>query len=122
MFTVCDPRTNGCRRRDFLRVGALGLGGLSLAQLLGTRAAATAKTARTDRSVIFLFQHGGPSQFETFDPKMTAPEGIRSTTGAIATTLPGITFGSTFPQLAKRAHRLAVVRSFVPGDANHDAK
>jgi hypothetical protein len=72
--------------------------------------------------VIFLFQHGGPSQFETFDPKMTAPEGIRSVTGEIATTLPGITFGSTFSQLAKRAHKLAVVRSYVPGDANHDAK
>jgi hypothetical protein len=53
---------------------------------------------------------------------MTAPEGVRSTTGEIDTTLPGITFGSTFPQLAKRAHQLAVVRSYVPGDANHDAK
>jgi hypothetical protein len=95
---------------------------LSLAHLLGTRAAAGVKTPLTDRSVIFLFQHGGPSQFETLDPKMTAPEGIRSTTGEIDTTLPGITFGSTFRQLAKRAHRLAVVRSYVPGDANHDAK
>jgi hypothetical protein len=72
--------------------------------------------------VIFLFQHGGPSQFETFDPKMTAPVEIRSTTGQISTSLPGITFGATFPQLAKRAHKLAVVRSYVPGDANHDAK
>jgi hypothetical protein len=53
---------------------------------------------------------------------MTAPEGIRSVTAAIGTTLPGITFGSTFPQLAKRAHKLAVVRSYVPGDATHDAK
>ena len=53
---------------------------------------------------------------------MTAPAGIRSTTGETATTLPGITFGSTFPRLAKLAHKLAVVRSYVPGDANHDAK
>src|SRR5262249_5197407 len=62
------------------------------------------------------------SQFEALDRKMTVPEGIRSTTGEIDTSLPGITFGSTFPQLAKRAHQLAVVRSYVPGDANHDAK
>jgi hypothetical protein len=100
----------------------LGLGGLSLSHLLGTRASAGAKTLLTGRSVIFLFQHGGPSQFETFDPKMTAPEGIHSTTGEINTTLPGITFGSTFTRLAKLAHKLAVVRSYVPGDANHDAK
>ncbi len=122
MFSFCDPKTTDCHRRDFLRIGTLGLGGLSLAHLLGLRAKAEARTPLTDRSVIFVFQHGGPSQFETFDPKMTAPEGIRSTTGEIATTLPGITFGSTFPQLAKRAHQLAVVRSYVPGDANHDAK
>lgn len=122
MFTICDPGTAGCNRRDFLRIGTLGLGGLSLAHLLGTRAAAAGRSPLTDRSVIFLFQHGGPSQFETFDPKMTAPEGIRSTTGEINTTLPGITFGSTFSRLAKLAHKLAVVRSYVPGDANHDAK
>jgi hypothetical protein len=122
MFTISDPRTADCHRRDFLRIGALGLGGLSLAHLLGTRAAAGTRTPLTDRSVIFLFQHGGPSQFETFDPKMTAPEGVRSTTGEIDTTLTGITFGSTFPRLAQRAQQLAVVRSYVPGDANHDAK
>src|SRR5215472_2321153 len=89
---------------------------------LGMRAQAEARRPVTDRSVIFVFQHGGPSQFETFDPKMTAPEGIRSTTGEINTTLPDITFGSTFTQLAKLAYKLAVVRSYVPGDANHDAK
>src|SRR5262245_41418280 len=118
MLTICGPRTIGCNRRDFLRIGALGLGGLSLSHLLGTRAAAGAKAPLTGRSVIFLFQHGGPSQFETFDPKMTAPEGIRSTTGAIDTTLPGITFGSTFARMARMAHKLAVVRSYVPGHDN----
>jgi hypothetical protein len=122
MFTICDPGSIACSRRAFLRIGALGLGGVSLAHLLATRAAAGDKKLVTDRSVIFLFQHGGPSQFETFDPKMMAPAEIRSTTGEIGTTLPGITFGSTFPQLAKLAHKLAVVRSYVPGDANHDAK
>ncbi len=66
--------------------------------------------------------HGGPSQFETFDPKMDAPSTIRSATGEIKTTLPGITFGSTFTQLARLAHKFSIVRSFVPGDANHDIK
>jgi hypothetical protein len=111
-------------RRQFLRVGGLALGGLTLSDWLATRAAAAGATKLPlkDRSVIFLFMHGGPSQFETFDPKMDAPSTIRSATGEIKTTLPGITFGSTFTQLAKLAHKFSIVRSFVTGDGNHDIK
>jgi uncharacterized protein (DUF1501 family) len=110
-------------RRTFLTVGGLALGGLSLADLLAVRARAAAdKALVTDKSVIFLFLHGGPSQTETFDPKMSAPAEIRSATGEIATKLPGVTFGSTFPKLAALADKFTVVRSFVPGDGNHDIK
>jgi hypothetical protein len=114
-----DP---GLPRRDFLRIGTLGLGGLSLAGLLSAQASSESKSPLAGKSVVFLFQHGGPSQYETFDPKMTAPAGIRSVTGETATTLPGVTFGSTFTKLARLARKLAVVRSYVPGDGNHDAK
>lgn len=111
------------RRREFLRVGGLGLGGLTLSDLFAARALAkAAKRPVTDKSVIFLFMHGGPSQIETFDPKMDAPDGIRSATGEVKTTIPGITFGATFPKLARLAHKLSIVRSFVTGDANHDIK
>src|SRR3954471_18861524 len=111
------------RRREFLRVGGLGLGGLTLSDLFAARAVAkAAKRPVTDKSVIFLFMHGGPSQIETFDPKMDAPDGIRSATGEVKTTIPGITFGATFPKLARLAHKFSIVRSFVPGDANHDIK
>jgi hypothetical protein len=120
MFTIFD-RTPGYSRRDFLRIGTLGLGGLTLPGLLAARAAES-KQAWTDKSVIFLFLHGGPSQFETFDPKMSAPDGVRSATGEIQTNLPGVTFGSTFTRLAPLADRLAVVRSYVPGDAGHNIK
>ena len=108
-------------RRAFLRAGALSLGGLSLPRLLAN-AADEPRRLLSGRSVIFLFLHGGPSQFETFDPKMSAPEEIRSTTGEIATSIPGVTFGSSFPKLARLANRLAIVRSFTTGDANHDIK
>jgi hypothetical protein len=108
-------------RRAFLRIGSLALGGLTLPHFLTARAG-EAKRLLTDRSVIFLFLHGGPSQTETFDPKMTAQDGIRSATGEIATKLPGITFGSTFTRLASLADKFTVVRSYLPGDANHDIK
>jgi hypothetical protein len=115
MLSLFDHR-RGCSRRELLRIGTLGLGGLSLPHLLGAQAlAAGGKPITTGKSVIFLFLFGGPSQFETFDPKMSAPDGVRSVTGEISTSLPGVTFGASFPELAKRADQLAVVRSYVPG-------
>src|SRR5262249_6448804 len=95
-----------------------------LADLLSAKAHAApgSRPVVTDKSVIFLFLHGGPSQIETFDPKMTAPAEFRSATGEIATRLPGVTFGSTFPRLAELAGQGTVVRSFVTGDGNHDIK
>ncbi len=109
-------------RREFLRAGALGLAGLGLAGSGDRTASAAAHRLLKDRSIIFLFMHGGPSQFETFDPKMDMPSSIRSATGEIATSLSGVTFGSTFEGLAKRADKLSVVRSFVTGNGNHDIK
>ena len=110
-------------RREFLRIGGLGLGGLSLADLLRTDGqAAGGNPLTTGRSVVFLFMHGGPTQIETFDPKMEAPSEIRSATGELSTKLPGITFGGTMPQLAERADKFSIVRSFQTGDSRHDIK
>lgn len=120
MLTIHDHSRLG--RRDFLRIGSLALGGLSLSEMLAGAGAVSTAGHLHDRSVIFLFLHGGPSQLETFDPKMSAPEGIRSATGEIKTALPGITFGSSFPKLARLADRCSIVRSFVTGDGNHDIK
>ncbi len=114
---------SGLGRRDFLRVGSLGLGGLSLPDFL--RAEEALKTVggiAKDKTVIFLFMHGGPSQFETFDPKMDAPLGVRSATGEIKTKIPGITFGPTFEKLAKLNDKFSIVRSFTTQSAAHDSK
>ena len=122
MLSLIDPNIRSSRR-SFLRIGTLGLGGWSLSHLLAQRAHSAPKSSiLTGKSVIFIFLHGGPSQIETFDPKLTAPAGIRSATGEVQTSLPGITFGGTLPQLASRADQLTVVRSFVTGDGNHDIK
>lgn len=118
-------------RRGFLRAGtlgaasgALGLGGLNLADLLQAKAlgAEGSGSVLRDKSVVFLFMQGGPSQFETFDPKPEAPTGVRCATGTVSTAIPGVSFGDTFPRLAKLADRLAVVRNFVAGNGNHDIK
>src|SRR5262245_13531451 len=125
MLTLCDPRHDrncqGLSRRELLKIGGLGFSGLlGLPQLLAMRSQAAAMPSVVrDRSVVLLFLQGGPSHIEFFDPKMTAPEEFRSITGEVQTRLPGITFGATFPQLAERADKLAVVRSYATGNADH---
>ena len=121
MLTLFD-RHQG-RRREFLRAGGLALGGLGVTGgISALDAADAAGLPLRDRSVVFLFLHGGPSQIETFDPKLTAPSEISSTTGEVSTPIPGVTFGGTFPRLASLADRLTIVRSFTTGDSRHDIK
>ena len=115
-----NPYRYGTTRREFLQVGTLALGGLSLPQLLAVRAAAAqAGRGMKDTSIVLLFLTGGPSQIETFDPKMSAPSDYRSVTGEVATEIPGLTFGGTFPQLARLAKRMTIVRSFTHGNSDH---
>ena len=104
-------------------MGGLALGGISLPQFL--KAEDIIKSAggvTKDKTVVFLFMHGGPSQFETFDPKMDAPDSVRSATGEIKTKLPGITFGPTFEKLAKLNDKFSIVRSFTTESGAHDSK
>lgn len=116
-----DIDGSGMLRRDFLRAGALSLGGLSLPGLLAAKASAADPVSYVhDRSIVLLYLSGGASQIETFDPKMTAPDGYRSTTGEVKTNLPGVTFGGTFPRLASLADRLAVVRSHAHKVGSHE--
>ena len=89
----------GTSRREFLKVGALGAGALTLPRLLEARAQAAALGRQTkDTSVVWIWLGGGPTHVETFDPKMTAPSEYRSTTGEVKTNVSGITLGGTFRQ------------------------
>jgi hypothetical protein len=110
----------GTRRRDFLKVGSLGLGGLALPDLLRARAAAKEEgRAVKDSSVVWLWLGGGPTQVETFDPKMTAPMEYRSTVGEVSTTISGETIGGLFPQIAQNAKHLSFIRSFAHTNSGH---
>ena len=116
--TSCARTCRGLTRRELLRVGSLALGGLTLSQLLKVQAQEGRRMVK-DKAVVLLFLQGGPTQIETFDPKMSAPSEIRSITGEVQTRLPGVTFGGTFEKLGAMADRLAVVRSFASGNADH---
>src|SRR5262245_21089660 len=107
--TNCD----GATRRDFLKIGALGLSGFMLPDLLRARAAA-AEAGQTTKntSVVWVWLGGGPTHVETFDPKMTAPAEFRSTVGAVKTTIPGVEIGGALPKIAQVADQMAFVRSF----------
>ena len=124
MLTFTTPRAHrdcdGETRRDFLKVGSLGMGALALPWLLETRALAQeAGRPVKDTSVVWLWLSGGPTHVETFDPKMTAPVEYRSVTGEVKTCLPGITFGGTFPKMALLADQMAIVRSFAHTNSGH---
>lgn len=115
---VSDQSASTCEgfsRREFLRVGALSLGGLSLPGFLQASDASFVY----DKAVVMLNLQGGPSQHETFDPKMDAPSDIRSVFGETHTSLPGVRFGSDLKRLAKLADRMAIVRSYRHGIGSH---
>ena len=108
----CVSRNRPIGRRHFMQVGGTGLGSLAL-PLLNARAGTTKSGAPvTGKSVIFLFQQGGPTQHETFDPKVDVSSAIASVGGDISTSVPGTRFGTSMEKLAKHAHRLAVVRDY----------
>lgn len=109
--STTDPvNHSGVSRRDFLRFGSVGL--LSLPK--GAKAATTDETGKGPthaQHVIFLCLNGGPSQFETFDPKPEASIGIRGPYKAIATNVNGVMISETLPKLAQRADKFSLIRS-----------
>ena len=118
--TFCD----GISRRSALQVGALGMTaslgvGIGLDQVLRAREAQPISTARKT-SVIFIELAGGPTQFETYDPKPNAPKEYRGAFGVAQTNVPGVHFSEWMPRQARIADKLAVVRSIHHPSNSHD--
>ena len=99
-----NPCPGPSNRREFLRAGALGFGGLCLSDVLAGRAAAG--TDNHDTSVILMYLHGGPSHLETYDLKPDAPSDYRSIYSPITTTVPGMDICELFPLQAKLADKI----------------
>ncbi|MGE3821255.1 MAG: DUF1501 domain-containing protein [Isosphaeraceae bacterium] len=124
---VCSGfRRSGFSRREALRAGALALTGLGLPELFAGRQAAVASASGGGsngfgraKSCILIFQWGGPSQLDTWDPKPDAPDAIRGEFQAIQTATPAVFLSEHFPGLAKRTDRLAIVRSMTHDDPAH---
>lgn len=125
MFALTDPsgslapRKNRPSRREFLQIGALGVGGLTLPQLL--RAEAASGIRSTPKSVIFIYLVGGPPHQDLFDLKPDAPKEIAGPWRPIATKVPGIQICEALPRLAAQMDKLVVVRSLVGNQSDHDA-
>jgi len=115
-FSCCDRRT----RRDVLRVGALGIGGLTLPGLLAERArAAEQGRSLPQTSVIFIELAGGPPHIETYDPKPNAPQEYRGPFGTAPTNVPGVQLSQLMTEQAKIMDKLAVIRSVETGSGSH---
>ena len=109
-------------RRDALKIGGLGLFGLTMPNLL--RAAETSKPltrSGTAKSVIFLFQWGGPSHVDTFDLKLDAPDGMKTKYGHISSAMPGVPVVEHLPETAKILDKFTIVRTLTHTMKNHNS-
>ena len=106
-------------RRNFLRIGTLGLGGLTLPQLLKAESASGSR--RSTKSVIMIYLVGGAPHQDMFDLKPLAPKEVAGPWRPIETNVPGFEICEAFPQLAGMADKFSVIRSLVGNQADHDA-
>ncbi|QJW98221.1 DUF1501 domain-containing protein [Frigoriglobus tundricola] len=121
MLTVFGPHARYCdgvSRRSFLKVGALGVGGLTLPQLLRAEAAGGKKS---HKSVIMVYLSGGMAHQDTFDLKPNGPAELKGEFKPIPTNVTGIQFGEHLPKLAQCADKLAVIRSLVGQRDEHSS-
>ena len=105
-------------RRDLVRAGCLTPLGLSLPSLLRAERART--SARREKHCIFVYQYGGLSQLDSWDPKPDAPAELRGPYKPIATRVPGFKVGELMPRLARNADKFAVIRSMTHAVPVHD--
>src|SRR5438552_1681013 len=104
---LCD----GVSRRTFLRVGALAVGGLTLADLLRLKARGSANPASPNKAVIMVYLNGGPSHVDLYDLKPDAPVEYRGEFQPIRTNVPGMDICELMPLQAMIADKLAIIRN-----------
>jgi hypothetical protein len=117
MLTIVGKKQrfcDGASRRQFLKIGGLALGGMSLPQVLKAESqSSSAKVGKglSHKGVIMIYLSGGPSHQDMYDLKMKAPKEIRGDFKPIATNVPGIEICQHMPRLAKMMDKFAIIRS-----------
>src|SRR5215210_613059 len=111
----------GFTRRDCLQLGLSGLLAGGLAGALRGAALAGPANKRQAKACILIWQDGGPSHYESFDPKPDAPAEFRGQFSAIPTKVPGVFFSQHMQKLAAAADKFAVIRSIRHNQGNHGA-
>ena len=125
MLTILGPAArshrfcDGATRRDFLKIGGMVMGGLSLPQLLA--AEAQAGIGKSHKAIINVFLPGGPPHQDMWDIKVDAPAEIRGEFQPIKTNVAGIEIGECFPKIAAVADKCVFIRSMVGATGGHDA-
>ena len=112
----------GIARRDFIQLGVGGVLGLGMGDLISLRAdaaKAAGKPSPDNVNCILVWLDGGPTHFETFDPKPDAPSDVRGEFNPIPTNVAGVQFCETVPRLASSLDKMAIVRSICHKDPNH---
>ena len=112
----------GIARRDFIQLGVGGVLGLGMGDLISLRAdaaKAAGKPSPDNVNCILVWLDGGPTHFETFDPKPDAPSDFRGEFNPIPTNVAGVQFCETVPRLASSLDKMAIVRSICHKDPNH---
>src|SRR5213080_3724405 len=123
MLTVFAKRASsrrycdGISRRNFIKIGALGMGGLALPRLLKAEAASGLR--RSNKSVIMVYLPGGPPHQDTFDLKLDAPSEIRGEFKPIPTNVPGLQICEHLPRLSRMMDKFALIRSISDGVDEH---
>ena len=121
MLTILSARhryCDGLSRRNFLKIGALGVGGLTLPGLMR----AEAKTgSRSHKAVIMIYLSGGMAHQDTFDLKPQAPKEVRGEFHPISTNIPGVQICEYLPRLARCMDKLVVLRSLVGQRDEHSS-
>ncbi len=113
---LCD----GLTRRDALRIGALGIGGLALPDLL--RAEAASGTGKSHKAIIMIYMCGAPPHQDMYDLKMDAPAEIRGEFKPIDTSVSGIQICEHLPRLARIMDKLVPIRTVVGSpNGSHDS-
>ena len=117
-----NTNCEGIARRDFIQLGVGGILGLGMSDLIRLRAEAAravGKASPDQVNCILVWLDGGPTHYETFDPKPDSPSDVRGKFDPIPTTVPGVQFCETVPRLAKTLDKMAVIRSICHKDPNH---